>query len=156
MIVNVSVNQPKSLRENIIVKFFTIPICNGHIQLFVVSQGQLAHTHACILLSLSRARSFCDTVNRLSLSLSLAFSLSHTLSLFLSLSLSLTHTHTHTYTLPLTLSLSYPFLQDYRSCFPLVIFILHLAVMSLAYGTLSRRRPCPAFLNRCHISFFDR
>ncbi len=97
MIVNVSVNQPKSLRENIIVKFFTIPICNGHIQLFVVSQGQLAHTHACILLSLSRARSFCDTVNRLSLSLSLSLSRSlyHTLSLSFSLSLSHTHTHTH-------------------------------------------------------------
>ncbi len=60
MIVNVSVKQPKSLREIIIVKFFTIPICNGHIQLFLVARSAKAsaRTHAYILLSLSRARSF--------------------------------------------------------------------------------------------------
>lgn len=86
MIVNVSVKQPKSLREIIIVKFFTIPICNGHIKLFLVSQGQRAHT--CILsLSFARSLFLCGTVNRISLAFSLSLSLSH------SLSPSFAHTH---------------------------------------------------------------
>lgn len=89
MIVNVSVKQPKSLREIIIVKFFTIPICNGHIQLILVARSAKAsaRTHAYILLSFARSLFLCGAVNRLSLAFSLSLSLSH------SLSPSLSHTH---------------------------------------------------------------
>lgn len=87
MIVNVSVKQLKSLREIIIVKFFTIPICNGHIQLFLVARSAKAsaRTHAYILLSFARSLFLCGAVNRLSLAFSLSPSLSHTPSSPLSL-----------------------------------------------------------------------